>query len=152
MARRLGSVAAVVAGDPRRTVRLQRASDSGSWGLGEPSRGKRVHSLPIVDNVLSMGREVPGMLARCARPPSRKASGWRLWVESHRRHECGKLSYAGTRTSLSHRQTRRASVVSRSEGIDLQARNPRSENLRQAPLAQSAERLHGKEKVYGSIP
>jgi hypothetical protein len=23
---------------------------------------------------------------------------------------------------------------------------------RQAPLAQSAERLHGKEKVYGSIP
>ena len=24
--------------------------------------------------------------------------------------------------------------------------------LQQAPLAQSAERLHGKEKVYGSIP
>jgi hypothetical protein len=27
-----------------------------------------------------------------------------------------------------------------------------SGNGRQAPLAQSAERLHGKEKVYGSIP
>ncbi len=29
---------------------------------------------------------------------------------------------------------------------------PEVNNSRQAPLAQSAERLHGKEKVYGSIP
>ena len=29
---------------------------------------------------------------------------------------------------------------------------PRLDKLKQAPLAQSAERLHGKEKVYGSIP
>ena len=33
-----------------------------------------------------------------------------------------------------------------------EARTIGSDNLIPAPLAQSAERLHGKEKVYGSIP
>ena len=32
------------------------------------------------------------------------------------------------------------------------ARWPTEQDLGRAPLAQSAERLHGKEKVYGSIP
>jgi hypothetical protein len=36
--------------------------------------------------------------------------------------------------------------------IRAEARITRSDNLIPAPLAQSAERLHGKEKVYGSIP
>jgi hypothetical protein len=37
-------------------------------------------------------------------------------------------------------------------GPGREARTTRSDNLIPAPLAQSAERLHGKEKVYGSIP
>jgi hypothetical protein len=41
---------------------------------------------------------------------------------------------------------------SKASGHCRKVRNPRSDNQKQAPLAQSAERLHGKEKVYGSIP
>jgi hypothetical protein len=33
-----------------------------------------------------------------------------------------------------------------------QVREPGAQSVADAPLAQSAERLHGKEKVYGSIP
>ena len=48
-----------------------------------------------------------------------------------------------------------ASAVHRPSGLSVSRadrENPGQISGRQAPLAQSAERLHGKEKVYGSIP
>jgi hypothetical protein len=59
-------------------------------------------------------------------------------------HEYGKLSWAGAGVVPDQRRAR-------SEHVTINA-NCRSDNLKPAPLAQSAERLHGKEKVYGSIP
>ena len=63
--------------------------------------------------------------------------------------EYGKLSYASVG---SHPQTNDASTVGTTGGSGRKCKTPVSDNLIQAPLAQSAERLHGKEKVYGSIP
>ena len=48
-------------------------------------------------------------------------------------------------------QERFQTSIARCEHVTINA-NCRSDNLKPAPLAQSAERLHGKEKVYGSIP
>jgi hypothetical protein len=57
MARRFGSVSAVVAGrsTPRCPAPASRGLGLGQLGLGKLRRGKGVHSLLIVDNALSMG-------------------------------------------------------------------------------------------------
>jgi hypothetical protein len=57
-----------------------------------------------------------------------------LRVNARPRQKYAKLSFAGARFL----------------GETLVGQKPRQ--LKPAPLAQSAERLHGKEKVYGSIP
>ena len=69
-------------------------------------------------------------------------------MQSPRRQEYGKLSNAGTGSYLGRM------VYKRCAGPDDAARDaePQVRQLKPAPLAQSAERLHGKEKVYGSIP
>ena len=62
------------------------------------------------------------------------------------------LAYAGG-GSVDLRLCRRRCITG---GHDLRRRpvgpKPQVKQLKFAPLAQSAERLHGKEKVYGSIP
>ncbi len=90
--------------------------------------------------------------SRCPAPLIRgraRTSAGRLQMYAPPRQEYGKLSYASvgaTRRRRTHQRCARPGEAGAS------TKPPVSDNLIQAPLAQSAERLHGKEKVYGSIP
>ena len=76
-----------------------------------------------------------------------EAATWK--AETRPRQKYAKLSYAGWRTEL-------ASLLDWTSDQRCawpeETRQSAKPQVRQAPLAQSAERRHGKEKVYGSIP
>jgi hypothetical protein len=77
------------------------------------------------------------------------ASGWRRHGTSD--PLCSPTLVVGASIFVSATQGAASpECTTRDDGLP--ARNPRSDNQEFAPLAQSAERLHGKEKVYGSIP
>jgi hypothetical protein len=74
-------------------------------------------------------------------------------VKTPPRQECGKLSNGRGRYLASVLESR-SMLHHRSARPELTpvGVKPQVRQLKYAPLAQSAERLHGKEKVYGSIP
>ena len=89
------------------------------------------------------------------RPKGRGSSSvrlpaWRAHCQERPLDASRCMRYDGRSTVSSPTLTRKRSAVHARSGPWTQ--RPRSDKLRQAPLAQSAERLHGKEKVYGSIP